>query len=149
MVLILAGLALGLASCEQSKSSATETAPAPKKYLSRSAQLYAGQEQIQKVDSATVTLGTAADTLELTAKGSTPTAGYYDLAFLPRINPGPPADGIYEVDVIGYKPQGAAAQGATPVDVKGEWSPYPKTHLKGVRFITKTNDVVAMLPPAG
>ena len=34
----------------------------------------------------------------------------------------------------------------TPVEAKGEWANYPKSHLKGVRFNTKTNAVVAMLP---
>jgi hypothetical protein len=152
MALILTGLALGLASCSGSKSTATTTdaaAPAPKKLLSRSAQMYAGQEQILDVDSATVALGKTPDTLELTASGKTSAPGYTELAFLPRINPGPPADGIYDVDVIGYKPQGVAAQVVTPVEVKGQWDNYPKTELKGVRFVTKTKEVVAMLPAQG
>ena len=146
-VLLLMGLALGLASCEQSKSNATETAPAHKKFLSRSAQMYAGQEQILEVDSATLEPGATPDTLILKATGKTSTPGYYNLAFLPRINPGPPADGIYDVDVIGYKPQAPAAQAATPVETSGEWAAYPKARLKGVRFVAQNNDVVAMLPP--
>jgi hypothetical protein len=148
--LIVAGVAaaLGLAACQQSKSDATEaSAPAPKKTLSRSAPMYAGQEQILEVDSATVTPGKTPDSLTLHATGKTPMAGYTELAFLPRINPAPPADGIYDVDVIGYKPQGAAAQAVTPVETKGEWTNYPKARLKGVRFMAKNNEVVAMLPP--
>jgi hypothetical protein len=138
---------LGLAACEQSKSAATEAAPAPKKTVSRTAPLYAGQEQILEVDSASVTHGKTGDSLTLQATGKTATAGYYDLVFLPRINPGPPADGVYDVDVIGYKPQSPAAQAVTPVETKGEWTNYPKEHLKGVRFMAKNNAVVAMLPP--
>jgi hypothetical protein len=147
-VLIVAGIAasLGLAACQQSKSEATEAAPAPKKSLSRPAQLYAGQEQILQVDAATVAPGKSPDSLALKASGHAASAGYYNLAFLPRINAAPPADGIYEVDVVGYKPQTAEAQALTPVEVKGDWSGYPKTHLKGVRFIGKNNSVVAMLP---
>jgi hypothetical protein len=141
-------LALGLAGCEQSKSEATEAAPAPKKLISRSAQLYAGQEQIQEVDTATVEPGKTPDSILLKATGKTVTGGYYDLAFLPRINPGPPADGIYDVDVVGYKPQTAAPQAVTPVETSGDWANYPKAHLKGVRFVSKTNNVVAMLPAA-
>jgi len=141
---IVAGLALGLAACQQSKSEAT--APAPKRYASRSAQLYAGQEQILRVDSATIEPGSAPDSIILKAVGKTASGGYYDLAFLPRINPGPPADGVYDVDVIGYKPQTPATQAVTPVEVKGEWPSYPKARLKGVRFIAQTNDVVATLP---
>src|SRR5262245_18614669 len=124
---------LGLAACEQSKSDATEAAaPAPKKSLSRPAPLYAGQEQSLEVDSASVAPAKTDESLTLKATGKTPTAGYYDLVFLPRINAAPPPDGIYDVDVIGYKPQGAAAQAITPVETKGEWSHYPKERLKGV-----------------
>jgi hypothetical protein len=141
---IVVSLSLGLAACQQSKSEATT--PAPKRYFSRSAQLYAGQEQILRVDSATIEPGKTPDTIILKAVGRTATGGYYDLAFLPRINPGRPADGIYDVDVIGYRPQTAVAQVVTPVEVSGEWPSYPKAHLKGVRFVTQTNDVVASLP---
>jgi hypothetical protein len=149
IVLILAGVAaLGLAGCEQSKSQADEAAPAPKKLLSRSAPLYAGQEQILSVDAATIEPGKGGESIVMKATGKAPSAGYYDLAFLPRINPAPPADGIYDVDVIGYKPQSAAAQAVTPVEAQGEWSNYPKARLKGVRFVSKTNNVVVMLPPA-
>ena len=41
-------------------------------------------------------------------------------------------------------PPGPAAP--TPIQVKKGWSPYPAEHLKGVKFISKTNAVVAMLP---
>jgi hypothetical protein len=148
-ILIAASLlaCLGLAACEQSKSDATEAAPAPKKLLSRSAPLYAGQEQILEVDAASVAPGKTADSLTLQATGKTATGGYYELAFLPRINPGPPADGVYDVDVIGYKPQTPAAQAVTPVEIKGEWANYPKARLKGVRFVAAKGSVVAMLPP--
>lgn len=151
-VLIAAGLAacLGLSACQQSKSEATEATPPPApKSLSRPAPLYFGQDQILEVDSASVAPGKTPDALTLKATGKTPTAGYYDLAFVPRINAAPPPDGIYDVDVIGYKPQGPAAQAVTPVETKGEWTGYPKDRLKGVRFIAKNNSVVAMLPKGG
>ena len=151
-LLIAAGLTacLGLAACEQSKSQATEATDvaAPKKSLSRPAPLYAGQEQILHVDAASVTAGKDG-ALALQASGKTSTAGYYELAFLPRINAAPPPDGIYDVDVIGYKPQTAAAQAVTPVEVKGDWANFPKERLKGVRFNAQNNSVVAMLAPAG
>lgn len=140
---------LGLTACQQSQSQADETAPAPKKSLSRPAPLYFGQDQILQVDSASIEPGKSPDTLSLKATGKTPTAGYYDLVFLPRINAAPPPDGIYDVDVIGYKPQAAAASAVTPVETKGDWANYPKARLKGVRFIAKNNAVVAMLPAGG
>jgi hypothetical protein len=146
-IVILAALSscLGLAACEQSKSQATEVPAAPKS-LSRPAQLYAGQAAILEVDSASVASGAAEGGLTLKASGKTATAGYYDLAFLPRINAAPPPDGVYDVDIIGYQPQGPAAQVVTPVEVSGQWANYPKARLKGVRFNTKTNALVAMLP---
>ena len=151
-VIVAASLAalVGLAACEQSKSQAeaSDAAPAPKKSLSRPAPLYAGQEQILRVDGASLAPAKAGDALAMTASGKTASAGYYQLAFLPRINAAPPPDGIYDVDVIGYKPQ-TGAQAVTPVEVKGEWASYPKARLKGVRFIAKDNEVVAMLPAAG
>lgn len=146
-ILIVAGLTacLGLSACQQSKSQATEVA-APKKTLSRPAGLYAGQAEILAVDTASVAPGKTDGSLTLKATGKTDVAGYYNLAFLPRINAAPPPDGIYDVDVIGYMPQGAAAQAVTPIDASGEWTNYPKARLKGVRFNAKTNSVVAMLP---
>lgn len=146
-ILIVAAVSccLGVAACQQSKSQATE-APPPPKSLSRPAQLYAGQAQILAVDTASVAPGKTDASLTLKASGRTATTGYYDLAFLPRINAAPPPDGVYDVDVVGYEPQGPAAQVVTPVEVSGEWANYPKARLKGVRFNSKNNAVVAMLP---
>ena len=145
-VLMLALAAVALTGCGPSKSADTQAAPAPKKYLSRSSMMYAGQEQILDVDSAAIAPGDTPDTLTMKATGKTRTPGYHELAFLPRVLPGPPADGIYDVDVVGYKPQPPAAQQVTAVEVKGDWTNYPKAHLKGVRFISGADDVVAMLP---
>ncbi|MFI4966028.1 MAG: hypothetical protein ACHP9T_11765 [Caulobacterales bacterium] len=145
-VILAAGLTavLGLSACDSSKTAAA-AAPPPPKDMARSQQMYAGQEMISKVDTATLKVG-APGTLDMTAAGSVSMAGYKNAGFLPRINPGPPKDGIYEVDVVADKPATAAAAAATPIDVKGAWSPYPADHLKGVKFIAKTNSVVAMLP---
>ena len=149
-IVIVAGVlaCLGLSACEQSKSQATEAAPAPevKKSLSRPAQLYFGQEQILQVDTASVEKGKVAGALSLKVTGQTPSAGYYQFSFVPRINAARPADGIYDVDVVGYKPQSPAAQAVTPMEVKAEWGNAPVANLKGVRFIGKNNSVVAMLP---
>jgi hypothetical protein len=138
---------IGLSACDSSKSDATTEAaatPPPTKSMARMQQLYAGQEQIQKVDAATVAVG-APGTLAMKANGDVGQAGYKNARFLPRINAAPPKDGIYEVDVVADKP-GVGADVMTPIDVKGAWSPYPADHLKGVKFIAKTNSVVAMLP---
>ena len=145
-LLIMAGLAaaLGLAGCEQSKSEATEATPAPKPSLSRPAQMYAGQEDIVSIDAASIALDKGGLVLKADGKAAAP--GYTHPGFLPRINVAAPPDGIYEVDVVADRPSGQAAQAATPIKVTGDWTPYPEGRLKGVRFMTKTNSVVAMLP---
>lgn len=145
-VLAAAGLAalFGLTACD-SKPEVAE-APPPKS-MARSQQMYAGQEQISKVNNAAISVGEAG-VLSMAASGEAAAPGYKNASFLPRINAAPPKDGVYEVDVVADRPDGAAPA-VTPIDVKGAWSPYPADYLKGVKFIAKTNSVVAMLPPPG
>jgi len=145
-VILAAGLfaaALGLSACN-SKSDDTPAAPPAPKDTARSQQMYQGQEQIQKIDSASIKVGKAGS-LEMQATGSVGMAGYKNATFLNRINAYPPVDGVYDVDVVADRPASGAAV-VTPIEVKGAWSPYPSDHLKGVRFMSKTNNVVAMLP---
>ena len=147
-VLVAAGLAalLGLSACGESKDEATEAAaPAPVKSLGRQQQFYAGQEHLESVASASISVDKTG-ALAMNASAMAPGAGYTHLGFLRRIYAGPPKDGIYELDIVGDKPA-AGAQVVTPVEVKGAWESYPKQYLKGVRLMTKTNSVVAMLPP--
>jgi hypothetical protein len=148
VLIVAASLAalVGLSACDSSKTDAADTAaaPAPTKSMARSQQMYAGQEPIEKVDTATIVVG-APGTLVMKASGGVGQAGYKNAVFLPRINAAPPKDGVYEVDVVADKPEmGATVE--TPIEVKGSWTPYPADHLKGVKFIAKTNSVVAMLP---
>ncbi len=148
-ILVATGLValLGLSACEDSKSEATTAAaaPAPPKSLGRQQQFYAGQEQLEGVTSASISVGKSG-ALEMTAQASAPGAGYTNLGFLRRIYAGPPKDGIYELDIVGDKPA-AGALVVTPVEVHGAWDTYPKQYLKGVRLMTKTGSAVAMLPP--
>ena len=132
---------LGLSACQQSHSDAQEAAPAPKKDLGRSQVMYQGQAPIVKIDSAVVEPGKTPDSLELKVSGEAAGPGYTDTEFLPRIYPAPPADGIYEVDVVATKPAGGTAA-VTPIEVKSGWGHYPQAHLKAVRFIAQTNAVV-------
>lgn len=148
---ICAGLAacLLLAGCEQSASQATTTeaaAPAPKKSLARPRQLYAGQEQILSLDSAALVMDRGH--LVLKVSGKTPAAGYTDAVFVPRVYAAAPKDGIYEVDVVATRPAGEAAQAVTPIEIAKAWDGYPKERLKGVKFITRTNEMTAMMPAA-
>lgn len=151
MRMLLAGLAacLCLAACQQSESQASETTPAPRKDLGRSQVFYQGQEPIVKVDSAVVEPGKSPGSLALKANGEAPGPGYTDAVFVPRIYPAAPPDGIYEVDVVATRPKTSSGPAtATPIEVKADWANYPKSHLKAVRFMARTNSVTVPVPAA-
>ncbi|MBL8773101.1 MAG: hypothetical protein JNK30_17090 [Phenylobacterium sp.] len=141
---LLAGLSL--AACGEQKPAAEAAAPAeaPKKSLARQAPMYAGQEQVLSVQSGTVTKD-AGGGLNLEAKATTDGAGWTQVGFLPRVYAATPPDGIYEIDVVAQKPATPGAAGPTPVDVKSAWDRYKDGRVKGVKFISKTNEVVAMV----
>lgn len=122
-------------------------AEAPKKSLARQAPFYAGQEQVLSIQSGSVSPDSGGG-LNLEAKASTDGAGWTQVGFLPRIYAATPPDGIYEVDVVAQKPATPGA-GATPVEVKSGWDRYKDGRVKGVKFISKTNEVVAMLSTTG
>ena len=144
-ILFVAGAiaCLSLSACE--KKAEAPVAEAPKKSLARMANLYAGQEQVQSVQSGTVTAD-ASGGVQLTAKVTTDGGGWTDVGFLPRIYAATPPDGVYEVDVVGQKPAAPGAAGPTPAEAKGAWDKYTDGRVKGVKFLSKTNEVVAMLP---
>ena len=145
-VILAAGflLAVGLSACDSAKDEAAAPPP-PTKSMARSQQMYQGQEQIAKVDTAAIKVGKDG-TLEMEATGSVPMAGYKNPGFLPRINAAPPKDGIYEVDAVADRPATPGAAATTPIELKGAWPNYPKDHLKGVKVFARNNSVVAMLP---
>jgi len=148
-VILAAGLfaALGLSACDSSKEETAATAPPPPRDLARSQQMYQGQEMISKITTASIKLGKPG-VLDVMVDGSVDGPGYKNATLLPRINAFPPKDGVYDVDVVADKPAAAGAAAPTPVEIKTGWSPYPSDHLKGVKFFSKTNSVVAMLPAA-
>jgi hypothetical protein len=140
--------ALGLAGCGKSVSeAAADQAPAPKKSLARMAPMYAGQEDIQALTTAEAVPGKDGAVL-MKAEGVETGKGWTEAGFLPRIYAAAPADGIYEVDVVAQKPATADST-PTPVEVKGDWDKYKDGRVKGIKFISKTNSVVAMLPAGG
>jgi hypothetical protein len=149
-VLIAAGLlaCLGMAACQKSVSEASAdpaAADAPKKLLGRSAQMYQGQGQVQSVQSATVEPSKDGGVI-LKAQATVAGAGYTNPGFLPRIYAASPDDGIYSVDVVADQPKTPGAATPTPLEAKGEWNRFTDGRIKGIRFISKTNEVVAMLP---
>ena len=46
---------------------------------------------------------------------------------------------------VAQKPAAAGKPGPTPVEVKSGWDRYKDGRVKGVKFISKTNDVVVMV----
>ncbi len=148
-ILVAGALAcLSLTACEGQVSEAEATAaPPPKKSLARPAPMYAGQEQVLSVQSGDVEVGHTGG-LNLSAKATAASAGWTAPAFLPRIYAAQPADGIYEVDVIATAPSAPGAQAATPIDVSGHWNRYTDGRVKGIKFMSKTNEVTVMLPAA-
>ena len=119
----------------------------PKKSLARQVQFYQGQDHVQAIQSATV-IKHADGGLDLQAKAITDGAGWTKVGFLPRVYAATPPDGIYEVDVVADKPATPGAAGPTAVEVKSGWDRYKDGRVKGVKFISKTNEVVAMVPGA-
>jgi len=142
---------LMLSACEQKPAAPAadaQAADAPKKSLARQAPMYAGQEQVLSIDSGTVKPASGGG-LDLEAKAKTDGGGWTQVGFLPRVYAATPPDGVYEVDVVAQKPATPGAAGPTAVEVKSAWDKYKDGRVKGVKFISKTNEVVAMLPAGG
>ena len=144
---VVACLALGACSKSDDKA-ADAAADAPKKSLARQATFYQGQEQVQSVTAGTVEPGKDGGVL-MKASGTVAGAGWTNPGFLPRIYAATPPDGVYEVDVVADKPAAPGAAASTPIEAKGDWNKYTDGRVKGIKFISKTNEVVAMLPPKG
>ena len=117
----------------------------PKKSLARQVQFYQGQDNVQAIQSASVKRH-ADGGLDLEAKATTDGAGWTKAGFLPRVYAATPPDGIYEVDVVADKPAAPGASGPTPIEINSGWDRYKDGRVKGVKFISKTNEVVAMVP---
>ena len=124
-----------------------QAAPVAEKFFGREAPLYAGQEKLESIQSGTIEAGPGGGVI-LKASGMTAGAGWTQAGFLPRVYAGKAPDGIYEVDVVAQKPTTPGAATLTSVDVKGDWSKFTDGRVKGVKYISKTNSVVAMLPGA-
>jgi hypothetical protein len=119
---------------------------APKKSLARQVQFYQGQDNVQSIQSASVKPA-AGGGYDLAAEVTTDGAGWTKVGFLPRVYAATPPDGVYEVDVVGDKPSAPGAAGPATVEVKSGWDRYKDGRVKGVKFISKTNEVVAMVAP--
>ena len=145
---VLAGFSL--AACDKAADKAADAADkaaaatSEKKSLARQAPMYAGQEQVLSVESGKVTKASDGG-LDLEAKATTDGGGWTQVGFLPRVYAATPPDGVYEIDVVAQKPAAAGKPGPTPVEVKSAWDKYKDGRVKGVKFISKTNDVTVMV----
>lgn len=146
-LILAAGLTacLSITACSEPAPEPTAEAEAPRKSAGRPAQMYQGQGHVESIQSASVAPAESGGVL-LTATATVPGEGYTNASFLPYIYPATPPDGIYEVDVVADAPATPGAATPTQVEVKGAWDKYTDGRVKGIRFISKTNEVVAMLP---
>ncbi len=136
---------LSLTACGEKP--AEQAAPVAEKFFGREAPLYAGQEKLESIQSGTIEAGPGGGVI-LKASGMTAGAGWTQAGFLPRVYAGKAPDGIYEVDVVAQKPTTPGTATLTSVEVNGDWSKFTDGRVKGVKYISKTNSVVAMLPGA-
>ena len=141
---------LTLAACGDkpaAQDEAAAAAPAEKSY-GRPVQFYQGQDRVESIQSATVEPGKDGGVI-LKAKATVAGEGYKNPGVLPYIYAAPPPDGIYEVDVVADAPATPAASTPTPIEASGAWDKYKDGRVKGIKFISKTNKIVAMLPASG
>lgn len=101
-------------------------------------------QSIYEVSNATATLhddGFSTKFVYVTVAGSVRTSGWSDLRLLPRIHVVEPADGIWDIDVVGEPATGPALQIITPVALADTFIAPP--WLKGVRLHSETNALAA------
>lgn len=149
-ILIAGGTAacLMLAACGDKPAAQDEAAAPAEKSYGRPAQFYQGQDRVDSIQAATVERDKNGGVI-LKAQATVAGEGYKNPGFLPYIYAATPPDGIYEVDVVADAPASPAASTPTPIEASGPWDKYRDGRVKGVKFISKTNKIVAMLPPAG
>jgi hypothetical protein len=82
--------------------------------------------------------------LAITVEGEVGTPGWTGFALDHRIYIAPPADGIYEADMVGVPPAGNVIQVVTPFCYDETWKPFP-ADLKGLKVYSATNDITVAL----
>lgn len=91
----------------------------------------------------TVTLGlykTNPLTLAILVTGTVSSSGWSGATLIPYVYVMPPADGIYEFDLVAWPPEGTALTVLMPIGTSAEWHDFPPD-LKGVRIYSSTNNV--------
>ncbi len=70
--------------------------------------------------------------ITVSVAGEVPTSGYTNTVLIRRIYVTPPADGIWEYDMLTCKPGGITNPVLSPVMAKDKWESPPRS-LKGIR----------------
>lgn len=83
--------------------------------------------------------------LDIHVEGEVPTTGWSGFALQYFVYVTPPADGIYEADMVGEPPSGIANPVITPFTHDETRTPFPDD-LKGLKVYSATNSVTAQLP---
>ena len=84
--------------------------------------------------------------LAINVEGEVRTSGWTGFALNHYVYVNPPADGIYEADMVAVPPGGIVLQVITPFAHDETWPAFPAEHLKGFRVYSATNSVTTMLP---
>ena len=77
--------------------------------------------------------------LLVTAYGKVSTGGWKYPTLLRRVYVNPPADGIWEYDLIALPPGGPATQIILPVKAADRWEGYDQRNVNGIRVYSQTN----------
>jgi len=100
---------------------------------------------IYDVESVTLSiLKTNPPSLEIQVTGHTLTTGWTEIKLEPRVYITAPPNGIWEFDLYGVPPSGAAGQLITPVSAGYTWKDFPHS-LKGVKVYSANNYKTALL----
>lgn len=86
------------------------------------------------------------DQLHVAATGHTRTSGWSNVALAPRFYVTPPADGMWDFDLVGDPPTGIVLQVITPVAAVGKFG--RPSWVKGVRVHAESGSVEAKLSHA-
>ena len=83
--------------------------------------------------------------LHIHVEGDVRTSGWSGFALSHKVYVDPPADGIFEADMVAVPPDGISSPVITPFAFDDVWAAYPAEHLKGLRVHSATNQLTAML----
>ncbi len=84
--------------------------------------------------------------LVIDVDGEAPTGGWTHVQLVQYVYVTPPADGIWEFDLVAVAPTGPAPQVITPVKTQYLWESFPADQVKGVRVYGKNTKVETKLP---